>query len=83
MTFFTQEKGTLLPEKGHLANLGAGGGLGSPAPPVPTPLKLFNIELFIVYRVRTKLESSGGNLGGLAAANPPSRKSDEFSEILT
>ena len=27
MTFFTQEKGTLLPEKGHLANLGAGGGL--------------------------------------------------------
>ena len=47
MTFFTQEKGTLLPEKGHLANLGAGGGLGNPAPPVPTPLKLFNIELFI------------------------------------
>jgi hypothetical protein len=81
MTFFTQEKGTLLPEKGHLANLGAG--LGSPAPPVPTPLKLFNIELFIVYRVRTKLESSGGNLGWRAAATPPSRKSDEFSEILT
>ena len=83
MTFFTQEKGTLLPEKGHLANLGAGGRLGSPAPPFPTPLKLFNIELFIVYRVRTKLESSGGNLGGRAAATPPSRKSDEFSEILT
>jgi hypothetical protein len=29
MTFFTQEKGTLLPEKGHLAKLGGGG----PAPP--------------------------------------------------
>jgi hypothetical protein len=27
MTFFTQEKGTLLPEKGHLAKL------GGPAPP--------------------------------------------------
>ena len=40
-------------------------------------------SVFIVYRVRTKLESSGGNLGGRAAANPPSRKSDEFSEILT
>jgi hypothetical protein len=25
MTFFTQEKGTLLPEKGHLAKLGWGG----------------------------------------------------------
>ena len=81
MTFFTQEKGTLLPEKGHLANLG--GGLAPLPPPVPTPLKLFNIELFIVYRVRTKLENSGGNLGGRAAATLPSRKSDEFSEILT
>ena len=35
-TFFTQEKGNLLPEKGHLPKLGGGGGL---APPVPTPLK--------------------------------------------
>jgi hypothetical protein len=25
-TFFTHEKGTLLPEKGHLAKLGGGGG---------------------------------------------------------
>ena len=81
MTFFTQEKGTLLPEKGHLANLGAG--LGSPCTPGSYAPEMFNIELFIVYRVRTKLESSGGNLGGRAAANPPSRKSDEFSEILT
>jgi hypothetical protein len=30
MTFFTQEKGTLLPEKGHLAKLGS---LAPPAPP--------------------------------------------------
>ena len=29
MIFFTQEKGTLLPEKGHLAKL------GGPAPPPP------------------------------------------------
>ena len=84
MTFFTQEKGTLLPEKGHLANLGAGGwGLATLPPPGSYDLKFFNIELFIVYRVRTKLESSGGNLGGRAAATPPSRKSDEFSEMWT
>jgi hypothetical protein len=31
MTFFTQEKGTLLPEKGHLAKLV--GGAGPPCPP--------------------------------------------------
>ena len=31
MTFFTLEKGTLLPEKGHFANLGGGGG-GCPPP---------------------------------------------------
>jgi hypothetical protein len=30
MTFFTQEKGTLLPEKGHLAKLG---GLAPPGTP--------------------------------------------------
>jgi hypothetical protein len=30
MTFFTQEKATLLPEKGYLAKLG---GLAPPAPP--------------------------------------------------
>ena len=42
MTFFTQEKGTLLPEKGHLAKLG--GGL-PPAPPVPTPLVRRNITI--------------------------------------
>jgi hypothetical protein len=35
MTFFTQENGTLLPEKGHFAKLG---GLAPPGPPVPTPL---------------------------------------------
>jgi hypothetical protein len=32
MTFFTQEKGTLLPEKGHLAKLGGGARIGSYAP---------------------------------------------------
>ena len=35
MTFFTQENGTLLPEKGHLAKPGGG---GLPPPRVPTPL---------------------------------------------
>ena len=39
-TFFTQEKGTLLPEKGHLAKLGG----GLPSPPVPTLLRLLNKE---------------------------------------
>jgi hypothetical protein len=34
VTFFTQEKGTLLPEKGHFANL------GGPAPPPPVPMPL-------------------------------------------
>ena len=40
MTFFTQEKGTLLPEKGHLAKLGGGLPPLPPflAPPVPTLL---------------------------------------------
>jgi hypothetical protein len=32
MTFFTQEKGTLFPEKGHLAKR-----LGPAPPPIPTP----------------------------------------------
>ena len=43
MTFFTQEKGTLLPEKGHLAKLG--GAWPPLAPPVPTPLVRGNITI--------------------------------------
>ena len=51
MTFFTQEKGTLLPEKGHLAKLGGPVPPGSYAPvhAVVSLVKssiVFNSEMF-------------------------------------
>jgi hypothetical protein len=57
MTFFTQEKGSLLPEKRHLAKLG---GLAPPAPP-PGSYAPDNIVLMRNDHILVKIKIAGRN----------------------
>jgi hypothetical protein len=57
MTFFTQEKGTLLPEKGHLAKLGGGGSYA--------PGEYLIIFRFNTIGLRKKLPRAGYSNPGL------------------